>query len=133
MTEFPADKFMAGLARIPVFGRNRIGFTLCEPRPQRNGLCNSFHGVCLGVALRNQTHSVVAGGGTGEADTVSTEHDTGKPGSEPIAGKPVIRLGNVSQPSITIYRPPADKDTGAAVIDLCPAAAITSSPGAGRH
>ena len=55
----------------------------------------------------------------GETNTVSTEHDTSKPGSELIAGKPVIRLGNVSQPSITIYRPPADKDTGAAVI-VCP-------------
>jgi acetyl esterase/lipase len=55
----------------------------------------------------------------GETNAVSTEHDTSKPGVELIAGKPVIRLGNVSQPSITIYRPPADKDTGAAVI-VCP-------------
>jgi len=55
----------------------------------------------------------------GETNTVSTEHDTSKPGQGLVAGKSVIRLGDVSQPSITIYRPPAGKDTGAAVI-VCP-------------
>ncbi len=55
----------------------------------------------------------------GVTNTVSTEHDTSKAGSELIAGKPVIRLGNVSQPSITIYRPAAGKETGAAVL-VCP-------------
>src|SRR5256885_11633897 len=42
-----------------------------------------------------------------------------KPSDGLIAGKPVIRLGNVSKPTITMYRPPADKDTGAAVL-VCP-------------
>ncbi len=55
----------------------------------------------------------------GETNLVSTEHDTSKPGDGQIAGKPVIRLGNVSRPSLTIYRPAAGKDTGAAVI-ICP-------------
>ncbi len=55
----------------------------------------------------------------GETNTVSTEHDTSKPGAGLVAGKPVIRLGNVSQPSITIYRPKARKETGAAVV-VCP-------------
>jgi acetyl esterase/lipase len=55
----------------------------------------------------------------GETNTVSTEHDTSKPGVGLIAGKPLIRLGNVSEPSITIYRPEAAKDTGAAVV-ICP-------------
>lgn len=55
----------------------------------------------------------------GETNTVSTERDTSKPGVGLVAGKPVIRLGNVSQPSITIYRPKARKDTGAAVV-VCP-------------
>jgi acetyl esterase/lipase len=41
-----------------------------------------------------------------------------------IAGKLVIRLGNVSKPTIRIYRPPADKDTGAAVLVF---------PGGGYH
>ncbi len=38
----------------------------------------------------------------------------GKPG-----GKSVIRLGNVSQPTITIYAPPADKANGTSVV-VCP-------------
>jgi len=55
----------------------------------------------------------------GETNSVSSEHDTSKPGEGLVAGKPLIRLGNVSQPSITVYRPAADKDTGAAVV-ICP-------------
>lgn len=42
-----------------------------------------------------------------------------KPTDGLIAGQPVIRLGNVTQPTITVYRPPADKDTRAAVL-VCP-------------
>jgi len=55
----------------------------------------------------------------GETNAASTEHDTSQPGSGLIAGKPVIRLGNVSQPTITIYHPPAGKNDGAAVV-VCP-------------
>ena len=36
-----------------------------------------------------------------------------------VAGKPVIRVGNVSQPTIAIYRAPREKETGAAVV-VCP-------------
>src|SRR6266704_3435051 len=32
-----------------------------------------------------------------------------------IAGKPIVRLGNVSTPTITVYSP-KDKNTGAAVV-----------------
>jgi acetyl esterase/lipase len=42
-----------------------------------------------------------------------------KPADGLIAGKPVIRLGNVSKPTISIYRPSADRATGAAVV-VCP-------------
>jgi acetyl esterase/lipase len=55
----------------------------------------------------------------GETNTVSTERDTSKPGERLVAGQPVIRLGNVSQPSLTLYRPEAGKDNGAAVL-VCP-------------
>jgi acetyl esterase/lipase len=55
----------------------------------------------------------------GETNAASTGRDMSKPGDGLVAGKPVIRLGNVSQPSITIYRPPAGKNTGAAVV-VCP-------------
>lgn len=55
----------------------------------------------------------------GEKGDIGEEHDTSKPGDNLIAGKPVIRLGNVSTPTLTLYKPPHDKDTGAAVI-VCP-------------
>ncbi len=47
-----------------------------------------------------------------------TEHDTGRdPGAPPaiIAGKPIIRLGNVATPTLTLYSPKGN-NTGAAVV-----------------
>jgi acetyl esterase/lipase len=55
----------------------------------------------------------------GERGDIGEEHDTTKPTEKLIAGKPVIRLGNVSKPTITLHRPPPDKDTGAAIL-VCP-------------
>ena len=55
----------------------------------------------------------------GEKADPGPEQDTTKPSDGLIAGKPVIRLGNVSRPTPTFYRPPADKDNGAAVL-VCP-------------
>src|SRR5437879_5664918 len=58
----------------------------------------------------------------GDKGDIGEEADTTKPTDRPVAGKPVIRLGHVSKPTIAIYRPPAAKDTGAAVI-VCPGGA----------
>ncbi|HVY72084.1 MAG TPA: alpha/beta hydrolase [Verrucomicrobiae bacterium] len=58
----------------------------------------------------------------GEKGDIGEEHDISKPGDGLVAGKPVIRLGNVSKPTITIYRPPADHNSGAAVL-VCPGGA----------
>jgi acetyl esterase/lipase len=55
----------------------------------------------------------------GERGDIGDEKDMTKPSDNLIDGKRVIRLGNVSKPTISIYRPPADKDTGAAVL-VCP-------------
>jgi acetyl esterase/lipase len=43
------------------------------------------------------------------------EVDTTKPTDNLIAGKPLVRLGNVSKPTLTLY-PPKGKNTGAAVV-----------------
>jgi acetyl esterase/lipase len=43
-----------------------------------------------------------------EADTTTAKENL-------IAGKPLVRLGNVSVPTLTLYTPP-DKNTGAAVV-----------------
>jgi acetyl esterase/lipase len=58
-------------------------------------------------------------GAPGEKRTLGEEKDTTKPSDNLVAGKPLIRLGNVSKPTITLYRPPADKNTGTAVL-VCP-------------
>ena len=58
-------------------------------------------------------------GAPGEKGDIGVEHDTTKPGDGLVAGKTVIRLGNISVPTITLYRPDRDADTGAAVI-VCP-------------
>jgi acetyl esterase/lipase len=55
----------------------------------------------------------------GEKGNIGEEKDTTKPTDQLVAGKRVIRLGNVSKPAISIHRPPADKDTGASVL-VCP-------------
>lgn len=48
-----------------------------------------------------------------EKDTTSEAERNGDP------KKYVARIGNVSKPTITVYKPPKDKDTGAAVV-VCP-------------
>src|SRR3982751_4468449 len=57
----------------------------------------------------------------GEKGDIGQEKDTTKPdpGVPPDSPNYVIRLGNVSKPTITVYKPPAEKDTGAAVV-VCP-------------
>jgi len=44
------------------------------------------------------------------------EKDTTKPTDNLVGGRKLIRLGNVSTPTLAVYRPPKDKDTGAAVV-----------------
>lgn len=58
-------------------------------------------------------------GAPGEKGDLPPESDQTKPSDRPVAGKPVIRLGNVSQPTITIFSPSKEKQTGAAVL-VCP-------------
>ena len=55
----------------------------------------------------------------GEKGNIGEEKDTTKPTDQFVAGKRVIRLGNISKPTVSFYRPPADKDMGAAVL-VCP-------------
>ena len=55
----------------------------------------------------------------GEKEMIGEEHDTTKATDNLIAGKPVVRLGNVSRPSISVYPARANHRTGAAVL-VCP-------------
>ena len=55
-------------------------------------------------------------GAPGEKGDIGEEKDTTGPNGQLVAGKRVIRLGNVSNPTITVYSPPNEKNTGAAVL-----------------
>src|SRR4051812_30005585 len=55
----------------------------------------------------------------GEKGDIGEEKDITKPTDGKPGGKSVIRLGNVSKPTITVYSPPADKANGTAVV-VCP-------------
>jgi len=58
-------------------------------------------------------------GAPGEKGDIGVEKDMTKPSDGLSGGKTVVRIGNVSTPTLTLYRPPPEKDTGAAVV-VCP-------------
>ena len=58
-------------------------------------------------------------GAPGEHEKIGDEADMTKPTDGSPGGKAVIRIGNVSAPSITVFRAPEDKDTGTGVV-VCP-------------
>jgi acetyl esterase/lipase len=60
----------------------------------------------------------------GETNKLGEERNMTKPTENKIAGRDVIRLGNISKPTITIYPAPKEKNTGAAVVVF---------PGGGYH
>lgn len=55
-------------------------------------------------------------GAPGPRATTAAERDMTTPKDGLVAGKPLIRLGNVTEPSITLYPAPLEKATGAAVV-----------------
>ena len=58
----------------------------------------------------------------GETKELPPEQDVTKPGQKDAGGKPIIRLTNVSIPTVSLYRPPKDKDSGTSII-ICPGGA----------
>lgn len=81
--------------------------------------------VCpLWAAEPIETITLWPGQPPGETKQLPPEADTTGPNDQLIAGKRVARIGNVSTPTITVYRPAPEKDTGVAVV-IC--------PGGGHH
>jgi acetyl esterase/lipase len=60
----------------------------------------------------------------GDTKELQPESDQTKPEDKLIAGRRIIKLGNVSTPQLTVYRPAKEIDTGASVV-IC--------PGGGHH
>ena len=58
----------------------------------------------------------------GEKGDIGAEADTTKPTDGLVGGKRLMRIGNVATPTMSIFSPPKDKDTGAAVV-ICPGGA----------
>lgn len=56
------------------------------------------------------------GNAPGEVRTLAPETDTSTADSRKVNGKAVIRLGNVSAPQITVFKPDPDISTGTSVI-----------------
>lgn len=78
--------------------------------------------AATGDAPRPEVLSLWPGQPPDERGTIGPEADTTKPEDRQVAGRRVTRLGNVSHPTLAIYRPSKEKDTGAAVI-ICPGGA----------
>jgi acetyl esterase/lipase len=55
----------------------------------------------------------------GEKGDIGEERDTTPPDPNVPPEQAIVRLGDVSRPTITVYKPPKEKDAGAAVL-VCP-------------
>lgn len=89
------------------------------PRP-----CTGLLVACLAAAALSASEPAIVlpvwpGTPPGETKTLPPEADQTKPTDKLIAGRRIIKLGNVSTPQLAVYKPAADRDTGAAVI-ICP-------------
>lgn len=84
--------------------------------------------LLLGSALAAQdTRPVVPvwpGKAPGESAEIGEEKDLTKESDGKVAGRRLIRLGNVSTPTLKVFRPAKEKDTGASVV---------IAPGGGYH
>ena len=65
------------------------------------------------------TINVWPGKPPGDNKELPPEGDLTKPEDRLIAGRRIIKLGNVSTPQLAVYRPAKNKDTGAAIV-ICP-------------
>ncbi|MCX6953479.1 MAG: alpha/beta hydrolase [Verrucomicrobia bacterium] len=75
--------------------------------------------ACSGLAAEPTPLALWPQRAPGETKEYPPEADTTKPDGNLVAGKRVVRLGNVVKPTLTVYSPPAGKNTGAAVL-VCP-------------
>jgi acetyl esterase/lipase len=78
----------------------------------------------LGLAGEPVTINLWPGKPPGETKELPPEADQTRPEDNLIAGRRIIKLGNVSIPQLAVYRPEKEKETGAAVV-IC--------PGGGHH
>ncbi len=77
---------------------------------------------CLALPARAADPQVInlwPGKPPGEVQTLPPEENVTKPDDKPVGDRPIIKLTNVSTPTLSVYRPAKDRDTRAAVV-VCP-------------
>ncbi len=79
----------------------------------------SVCGSSIRGADPKNTINIWPGKPPGETKAWPLEAETTKPTDQKIAGKPVSRIGNVSTPTLAVFNPKKELDTGSAVI-ICP-------------
>jgi acetyl esterase/lipase len=77
-----------------------------------------------GLSSKQVTIKLWPKGAPGETGAMGPERDTTKPSDPLVAGQRVIRLTDVSDPTITVYEPPENRNSGVAVVVF---------PGGGYH
>ena len=82
-------------------------------------LASAISGFSSVRAAAPEVVHVWPGSPPGETKTLPPEEDVNKATDEPVGGRPIIKLTNVSTPTLSVFRPEPDKDTGAAVV-ICP-------------
>jgi acetyl esterase/lipase len=88
--------------------------------------CVLLLGVACGESPAAEPEIVQLWSGRPPGDTkeLPAESDITKPEDNLVGGRPIIKLTNVSTPTLSIFRPAKELDTGAAVV-IC--------PGGGHH
>lgn len=79
-------------------------------------LCPLLMIAALAWAAEPAAQRIWPNGAPGEKRNIGPEADTTKANGAQVAGRRVIRLGNVSEPTITIYPAPKQRRSGAAVV-----------------
>ena len=79
-------------------------------------------GLSLSAVAAPKEISLWTGTAPGETAPLPPEVDVTKPTDRQPGGRPVVRISNVSHPTITIFAPEPSRNTGAAVL-VCPGGA----------
>ena len=75
--------------------------------------------ISSAIAIEPEILDLWPGQAPGEVKANGPEKDTSKPGEGLVAGKPLIRLGNVTKAQIHVFLPPKEKANGTGVV-ICP-------------
>ena len=100
-------------------GRAPAGRSFTRSRWTWAGLCLLALGIVHRMGAGPAPIRLWPDAAPGEKAAIGNEADTQKPTDKLVGGRTVIKLGGVSDPTLTVFQPPAGKDTGTAVL-VCP-------------